>query len=56
MIWGLILGWILSWFGFINVVQVGCHELFNITISTTTYYFIFAILGFIACLFKKKDA
>ena len=45
MISGLISGWFLSLFGFVTVVKTGMNELFNIAISTTTYYFMFAILG-----------
>lgn len=37
--------WILSWFGFDHLVIKGMHELFNITITGTGYYFIFAIIG-----------
>lgn len=42
---GLLVGWILSLFGFIPVVQKGLLELFSIAISIGTYYFIWAVLG-----------
>ncbi len=45
MVIGLLLGWILSLFGFFNVVQTGMNELFGIVISMPTYYFIFAVIG-----------
>lgn len=38
-------GWILSWFGFDDLVIKGAKEIFGMTISTTGYYFLFAILG-----------
>ena len=44
---GLLSGWILSLFGFIELVQGAMLELFNMPITSTSYYFIFALVGFI---------
>jgi hypothetical protein len=38
-------GLILSWFGFDAVVQTGMKEVFDVTVSTTGYYFLFGALG-----------
>lgn len=54
MIGGLFIAWILSLFGFIPVVQTGILELFGISISTGTYYFIFAVLGALSMPIKIK--
>ena len=45
MIGGLFLSWVLSLFGFVQVAQTDILELFGISISVGTYYFIFAVLG-----------
>lgn len=52
IIGGLFSGWILSLFGFDDVVTHGCKELFNITISTYGYYLIFALIGAICGIFN----
>lgn len=41
----LLAGLILSWFGFDKLVINGMKEIFGVSISTTGYYFLFAILG-----------
>lgn len=56
MVIGLLLGWILSLFGFFNVVQTGMNELFGIVISMPTYYFIFAIIGILTPKSKVKTS
>lgn len=38
-------GLILSWFGFDHTVQTGMKEVFDVTISTTGYFFLFGFLG-----------
>ena len=48
MIGGIILAWFLTLFNFDHAVIKAFQELFNITISTGTYYVIFAVLGAIA--------
>lgn len=48
MIGGLFAAWVLSLFGFVSIVQTGILELFNISISVGTYYFIFAVLGMLS--------
>lgn len=47
----LLAGWILSWFGFDNVVQTGMKEVFDIAITQTGYYFVFGLLGAIKSIF-----
>lgn len=54
MIWGLIDGliiaFILSLFGFDDIV-VGClYEWFGVTVSSNSYYMLFAILGALSTL------
>ena len=46
-------GWILSWFGFDNLVISGMMELFGKTITTTGYYFMFAIMGALSSIALK---
>lgn len=41
----LLSGWILSLFGFDAVVIQGVFELFGKTITSTSYYFLFGVLG-----------
>jgi len=50
MINGLLLGVILAVFGFDDVVITSMRELFGITITTASYYFIFAILGLLSSI------
>lgn len=47
IIGGLFVGWFLSLFGFDSMVIQCVKELFNITISTGTYYVGFAVIGVI---------
>ena len=44
---GLLIGWFLSLFGFMGLVQDGAKNLFDITINGSGYYLIFAIMGYI---------
>ena len=44
---GLIVGWILAVFGFEPVAINSFKELFNIVLTTDTYYFIFALIGLV---------
>lgn len=41
----LFVGWVLSWFGFDTVVATGMSEVFGTVISTTSYYFLFGLIG-----------
>ncbi|MFS0905838.1 hypothetical protein AB3N02_22705 [Priestia aryabhattai] len=43
--WSLLAGLILSWFGFDHVVIQGMLEVFNQTITSTGYYFLFGLMG-----------
>lgn len=43
----LLAGWILSLFGFDALFISGLGELFNLTITTTGYYTIFALIGIV---------
>lgn len=47
MICALILAWILTLFGFDEICITAMKELFSIEITKATYYFVFAILGWI---------
>ena len=52
----LILAWFLNLFNFDNITKEALLELFNISISTSTYYFIFAIIGLVGGALKdSKD-
>ena len=42
----LIIGWILSWFGFHKLFIQAFKELFKLEISKASYYFIFFCIGF----------
>lgn len=44
---GLLIGWILLIFGFEPVAINGFKELFNIVLTTNTYYFVFGLIGLI---------
>jgi hypothetical protein len=41
----LLAGLIMSWFGFDHLVIHGMMEVFNQTITSTGYYFLFAMIG-----------
>ena len=45
IIGGLILGWILSLFGFDNIIITSLKEMFNIALSLDNYFLIFAVIG-----------
>jgi NhaP-type Na+/H+ or K+/H+ antiporter len=49
MLWGLIggllVGWILSWFGVDTLIINGLKQLINPNITHTAYYCIFALIG-----------
>lgn len=51
----LILAWFLTLFNFDIITQDALKELFNISISTSTYYFIFAIIGLIGGTLKDSN-
>jgi hypothetical protein len=41
----LLIGWILSLFGFKAVVILGMAQVFGVTITSTGYYFLFGLWG-----------
>lgn len=41
----LLIGWLLSWFNFDMVFIRAFDELFNMDITTASYYFIFFLIG-----------
>lgn len=45
---GLLAGWILSWFGFDNVFIKAMAEMFDLKVSTVSYYCVFGVLGVIS--------
>lgn len=45
IIGSLFVGWFLSLFGFDNLVINGAKEIFDITITMSGYYFMFAVIG-----------
>ncbi len=45
IIGGLLVGWFLALFNFDHLVIQGALEIFNITMTKTGYYFLFAIFG-----------
>lgn len=47
MIDTLIGAWFLEQFGFGDMVITSLHELFGVTISISTYYFMAAVLGLV---------
>lgn len=47
IVWSLLIAWILNLFHFGGVVIKGFDELFGISISLTSYYFLFGMGGFI---------
>lgn len=50
---GLLVGWILSLFGFKAVVVAGMAQLFGVSINGLGYYFIFALLGVITMIIDR---
>lgn len=53
IIWALFVAWFLNIWGFSNVWITGFNELFGITISVTTYYFIFGAVGLLKNIIEK---
>lgn len=50
MIGALFIAWILSWFGFDNVVIDGMQQFFGITMNTNGYYFGAALFGIVSAI------
>ena len=48
---GLFIAWFLSLFGVYNMITTSAKEVLNITISESTYYMLFAIIGLIGGAF-----
>jgi hypothetical protein len=53
MLGGLLIAWILTLFNFDNVFIGAMKELFNLSITIYSYYFIFGMLGFILKRLRK---
>ncbi|UGO48000.1 hypothetical protein PQE72_gp186 [Bacillus phage vB_BanS_Skywalker] len=53
IIGALLGGFILQLFGFDNVVQTGMLEVFGKTISDTSYYFLFGMMGASKSVFAR---
>lgn len=51
---GVIGAWFLSWFGFEHTTITAFKELFNITLSVSSYYFLFAGLGLIGSVINGQ--
>ena len=54
MIDGLIVAWILTWFGFEYTAINSFKELFGIALTMNTYYFIFGMLGLLGSLLRGQ--
>ena len=50
----LLLAWFLSIFGFDQLIIEGTKELFNLNITITGYYFIFAVVGIFRMLYSSS--
>jgi len=55
VIGGLIIAWILTWFGVDNIIISGIAELFKFQIGLAGYYVLFALAGFIGEIFTKRN-
>jgi hypothetical protein len=54
VIGGLLLAWILSWFGVDRIIIDGVNELFKLNIGIAGYYVLFAIVGIITHVLTKR--
>ena len=54
LVGGLLIAWILTWFGVHNYIIQGLFELFNLNIDMGGYYVLFAIVGVGTELFSRK--
>lgn len=54
LIGGLIIAWILTLFNFDMVCMTALKELINVSISKSTYYFIFAMIGLITGALRER--
>jgi membrane associated rhomboid family serine protease len=52
-IYGLLVAWVLSWFGFDDMVVQVFDEWFKTTLSIPGYYIIFFIVGGFAGIFQN---
>ena len=50
---GLIVAWFLSLFNVDNIIINSAKEVLNITISNSTYYMLFALIGLISAIFWR---
>lgn len=48
LISGLLVGWVLTIFGFDEILLGFTKEMFNMSLSINTYYMLFAMLGILA--------
>lgn len=54
LIGGLIVAWILTLFNFDMVCMTALKELINVSISKSTYYFMFAMIGLITGALRER--
>lgn len=54
LIGGLIIAWILTLFNFDMVCMTALKELINVSISKSTYYFMFAMVGLITGALRER--
>lgn len=54
LIGGLIIAWILTLFNFDMVCMTALKELINVSISKSTYYFMFAMIGLITGALRER--
>ncbi|HBJ1650927.1 TPA: hypothetical protein LA460_000146 [Clostridium botulinum] len=53
MLYGLLFAWILTWFNFDTMLIQTVKDLFDVTMSVSNYYIVFAMIGFIGSCFKN---
>lgn len=54
LIGGLIIAWVLTLFNFDMVCMTALKELINVSISKSTYYFMFAMIGLITGALRER--
>ena len=54
LIGGLIIAWLLTLFNFDMVCMTALKELINVSISKSTYYFMFAMIGLITGALRER--
>lgn len=51
----LLIGLVLSWFGFDSVFIESMKEVFNLTVTHSTYYMMFGFLGMVKWLITTRN-